>query len=131
MNNLNSSHLIRNKDLNYYQPHNMREINRNDDRQIDNTPAWKKKKEGELKEDSSNKFPLFVISAGIFKYSAAVKPRPIPLDINDGFPGIRMRFVTSDTNKAIFCTHVDSRAGMNVINFRLHQCIMITNPDIL
>ena len=42
-----------------------------------------------------------------------------------------MIFVTSDTNKATFCTHVDYCAGMNVGNIKLHQWIITNNPDIV
>ena len=66
----------------------------------------KKKKKEQLKEDISNKPPVFVILAGIFKCSAAVQPRPMPLDIDSELPAIHMRFGTSDTNEAKFCTHV-------------------------
>ena len=70
VNNLNSSHLRRNHDLNHYQPQNKdnrREINPDGNVKIGNTPARKKKKEEELKEDSSNKSPLFVISSRILE----------------------------------------------------------------
>ena len=43
---INSIALIfKNLDLTYHQPHNKREKNQDDNRQIDNTPAWKKKRE--------------------------------------------------------------------------------------
>ena len=35
-----------------------------------------------------------------------------------------MRFGTSDTNEAKFCTPVDSCAGMNIGNLKLHQEIV-------
>ena len=46
VNNLNRSHLRRNQNLNYYQPHNNIERNKYGNRKIDNTPERKKKKEG-------------------------------------------------------------------------------------
>ena len=49
LNNLNISHLRRNQALKYYQTHNNRKTNQYGNRKIDNTPAWNKKKEGELK----------------------------------------------------------------------------------
>ena len=67
MNKLNRSHLRINKHLNYYKPHNKRETNQYGNRRIDNSPAWKKKKEGQLKEDSSTKYPLLVIPVRMFK----------------------------------------------------------------
>ena len=42
-----------------------RENNQDGNQEIDNKPEWKNKRE--INEDSSNKFPLFVISSGIFK----------------------------------------------------------------
>ena len=79
----------------------------------------------------SKKPPLFVISAGIFKCSTKIQPRPLSLDIDNEFLAIHIRFGTSDTNKAAFFTHVDSCAGMNVGNLNLHQWIITTNPYIV
>ena len=90
---------------------------------------WKKKKE--ILEDISRKTPLFLISAGIFKCSATIQPRQMPLDIDNRLPAIHIRFGTSDTNEATFCSHVDSYAGANVRNLKLHQWIITTNPDIV
>ena len=42
-----------------------------------------------------------------------------------------MRSVTSDTNEATFFTHIDSCAGINVGNLKLHQCIITNNTEIL
>ena len=53
------------------------------------------------------------------------------LDLDNGLPPIHIIFGASDTNEAEFCTHVDSCAGMNVGNLKLHPCIMTTNPDIV
>ena len=53
------------------------------------------------------------------------------MDIDNELPTIHMRSRTSDKNKATFCTHVNSCAGMNVGNLRLHQFITTTNPDIV
>ena len=53
------------------------------------------------------------------------------LDIDNGLPTIHMRFGTSDTNEATFFTHVDSCAGMNVGDLKLHQWIIINNSDIV
>ena len=102
VNNLNSSHLWINQYLNYYQPHNKREINQDGNWKIYDTPAWKNKKEGELREDISKKYPLFAISAVMFKFSAAVQPRPMILDIDNYLPAMHMRFGTSDKNEATF-----------------------------
>ena len=55
----------------------------------------------------------------------------MPLNINNGLPVIRMRFGTSDTNEATFCTYVDSCAGINYGNLKLHQWIITNNPDIV
>ena len=65
-------------------------------RKIDNTPAWKKKKE--IKEYISKESQLFVISDGIFKCSATIQPKPMPLDLNNMLPAIHMIFGNSDTN---------------------------------
>ena len=55
----------------------------------------------------------------------------MPLDIDNGLPAIHMQFGTSDTNEATFFTHVDSCAVMNIVNLKLHQWIITTNPDIV
>ena len=76
MNNLNISHLRRNNrvreqyDVNYYQPQNKDikiESNTDGNTKITHTPEQKNNKEGKLKEYSSKKSPLFVISSRIFK----------------------------------------------------------------
>ena len=90
---------------------------------------WKKKRE--LNEDNSKKSPLLVISAGIFRFSSTIQPRPMPLDIDNGLPAIYMRFGTSDTDEATFCTHVNYCVEMNVGNIKIHQWIITTNPEIL
>ena len=131
MNNLNISHLRRNQDLNYYQPYNNRESNQYGNRNINNKPAGKKKKEGELKEEISNKSPLVIISDALFKYSATVQPIPMSLDIDNGLPAIHMIFGTSNMNAETFFTHVNSCPGMNLGNIRLHKLIITTNPDIV
>ena len=53
----------------------------------------------------------------------------MPLDIDNGLPIIHMRFGTSGTNKSTFCTHVDSCAGMDVVNLKLQLWIITTNPE--
>ena len=98
-------------------------------RKIDNTPAWKKKKE--IKEYISKESQLFVISDGIFKCSATIQPIPMPLDLDNGLPTIHMRLGTSDTNEETFFTHFDSCAGMNIGNLKLYQWIITTNPDLV
>ena len=50
----------------------------------------------------SKNVALFVISDGIFKYSATVQTRKIPLDIDNGLPAIHMRLGTSDMNEVTF-----------------------------
>ena len=102
-----------------------------DIRKIDYTPALNKKKEGETKEYRSKKCLLLVISAGIFKFSATIQPRPMPLDINNGLPEMHMRFGTSDIYEATFFTHVNSCTGTNVGNLKIHQYIITNNPNIV
>ena len=131
MNNLNSYHLKQNQYLNCYQPQNKIENNQYGNWNIHNTPAWNNKKEIGPKEYSSKKSPLFIISAGMFKFSSTIKPRPIPLDIDYGLPKIHTRFGTSDTDESTFFTRVDSCAWMNVRNLKLKQWIVTNNPDIV
>ena len=40
---------------------------------------------------------------------------------------MHMRFFTSNTNEAKFCTHVDSCVGISVGNIQQHQWIITTN----
>ena len=53
------------------------------------------------------------------------------LDPDNGLPAIHMIIGTSDTNEAKLCNHVNSCAGMNVGNIKIHQWIITTNPEIL
>ena len=55
----------------------------------------------------------------------------MPLDFDNGLPAMHIIFGTSNKNKATCCTHVDFCAVFNVVNFKLHQWIITTNPDIV
>ena len=127
VNNLNSSHIFKNQDSTYYC--NKREKNRYGNQKIDITPGWKKKRE--INGDSSNKSPLFVISARIFKCSSTIQPRPITLHLDNGLPAIHMIVGTSDTNEVTFCNRVNSCAGMNSGDLKIYQWIITTNPEIV
>ena len=73
------------------------------------------------KKNISNKSLLVIISTGVFKCSATIQPRPIPLDIDNELPSIYIIFVSSDKNGETFFTHVDYCAGINVVNLTLHH----------
>ena len=55
----------------------------------------------------------------------------MPSDLDNGLPTINMRSGTLDTNETKFCAHVNSCAGINVVNVILHQWIITTNPYIV
>ena len=57
--------------------------------------------------------------------------RQIPLKISNDLPVIEIQFGKNDQNETSFLCHVDSCAGMNTGNLRLHQWIITTYPSIV
>ena len=92
-------------------------------------------KDNELIKDEPNekRGRLCVVSAGIFVSKLAEEKitRQMPLDIDNGLPGILLRLGTDNQSDTCFLCHIDSCAAMNTGNLLLHQFIITTHPSIV
>ena len=125
-----------------YQPDAQQEHNRDNNRAIDNTPAWMKEQESvdtptasantvTFADDKSSKKPhLSIVYAGIFA-SSAKESRPMPLELDNSLPAINLCFGSTDDNEVVFPCHVDSCAAMNAGNLRVHQWVITHHPEIV
>lgn len=75
---------------------------------------------------------MFVTTASLLQHTMPTPVQPMPLDLDNGLPGIVFRFgnVTDDNTPSWLC-HLDSCAGMNTGNLALHQYIMTKYPHIV
>ena len=102
-------------------------------RPIDNRPAWltqsdtpgsAKRIDFDLKEDKIEDEPnhkqgrLCVVSASVFVSKLAQERiiRQMPLDLDNGLPGILLRLGNKQSNSTCFLCHVDSCTAMNTGN---------------
>jgi hypothetical protein len=118
-----------------------------------NTPAWMErddKKHPRSHDNGSNSDTqrikredpaapqgrLWTTSATLLQHDSTNLSRPMPLDLDNGLPGIVLRFDSKPTepteNKppAWLC-HLDSCAGMNTGNLAIHQYIITKHPSIV
>ena len=87
--------------------------------------------EDDIPEDSPPKRNrLYVLSASLFK-NTATTTRHMPLDLDNGLPGILIRCGTEDKNESSFVCLVDTCAAMNTGNLKVHQWIMTQYPEIV
>ncbi len=85
----------------------------------------------EIKEDSPPKRTrLYVVSASILRSSVA-PTRQMPLDLDNGLPGILVRFGSTDEEEISFTCLVDTCAAMNTGNLKVHQWIMTQYPSLV
>ena len=77
-------------------------------------------------ERVTKKGRLFALSASIFNQNSK-SIRQMPLDLDNGLPGIAIRF----TNDIFFLNHVDTCAAMNTGNLLVHQWIISNHPSIV
>ena len=115
-------------------------------RQVDNRPSWLTNtqspgptkrvnfadNEQDIKDEPNHKQGrLCVVSAGIFLSNLARERiiRQMPLDLDNGLPGILLRVGKDHSTSTCFLCHVDSCAAMNTGNLLLHQYIMTTYPE--
>ena len=74
---------------------------------------------------------LFVTSGRVLVSTLAAKGAPMPLDVDNGLPGIEMRLGTTDDTEVTFICHVDTCAAMSTGNLQIHEWIMTTYPEIV
>ena len=117
-------------------------------RPVDNRPAWMTQtpqkdsakrvdfedKATILEDEPSQKHGrLCVMTADLFisKLAPEGVPRQMPLDLDNGLPGILLRLGITAASEICFLCHVDSCAAMNTGNLLLHQYIITQHPSIV
>ena len=63
----------------------------------------------------------WVISAEVLNTSATAYIKPMPLDVDNGLPGVEIWFGSDDNNEVGFVCHLDTCAAMNTGNLLTHQ----------
>ena len=73
----------------------------------------------------------WVISAMVLNTTATPYIKPMPLDVDNGLPGIEMWYGSTDDNEVGFMCHLDTCAAMNTGNLLTHQWLMTKYPHIV
>ena len=103
-------------------------------------PSPQKRVDFDLKQNSGiedeptdKRGRLCVVTAGIFISNLAQERiiRSMPLDLDNGLPGILLRLGRDARSETCFLCHVDSCAAMNTGNLLLHQYIITNHPEIV
>ena len=95
----------------------------NDDRQrdVDNTPSWiQKRKRVRFPTNKSGEPSVMVISAACFNITPGGRAKPMPIMIDNGLPAIAIRFGPDKDKEISFKVSLDSCAGLNIGNLRVH-----------
>ena len=76
--------------------------------------------------------PLWITTAHLLQHQQGPTTRPMPLDLDNGLPGITMKF-GKDRNApgASFLCHLDTCAGMSTGRLDVHKCIATRFPSIV
>ena len=83
-------------------------------------------------EPTSDHNPLFVTTATLLQHNPGSSARPMPLDLDNGLPGITMKFGKNrDAPTTSFLCHLDSCAGMSTGRLDVHKCIATKFPSIV
>ena len=70
---------------------------------------------------------IMLLSANIFSNTTA--PPPMPLDLDNSLPGVRIEIGMNSQHTPNFLAHIDTCAAMNTGNLLLHQWIITTYPQ--
>ena len=112
-------------------------------RDVDNRPAWMSRKRDDDKnkevafEDTPIDVPrkkinrLWAYSANIFISDTTSSTPPMPLDVDNGLPGIELWFGTSQEDELCFICHMDTCAAMNTGNLTVHKWLMTKYPHLV
>ena len=114
-------------------------------RPVDNRPAWlsqldeargKQVRFGDdshraVQDDRSPKHHrAFVVTSGSLLQTNSTAIRQMPLDLDNGLPGILARFGSNEHNEVNFICLINTCA-MNTGNLQVHQWLMTTYPEIV
>ena len=79
--------------------------------------------------EEASKQPLWVTSARILQHSSGIHSQPMPLDLDNGLPGIVFRVGNpTTTQETSFLCHLDTCAGMNTGKLSVHRCLATRFP---
>ena len=74
---------------------------------------------------------LWAYTANIFVSDTSSTTPPMPLDVDNGLPGIELWFGTSTKNEISFICHMDTCAAMNTGNLTVHKWLMSKYPHLV
>ena len=108
------------------------------DRSMENRPAWMSKKVSDKrvgfvdpqdtpKDKQRKKSRLWISSMNIMVNDTLSISPPMPLDVDNGFPGIEVCFGISSENEFGYMCHIDTCAAMNTGDLLVHQWLMTTH----
>ena len=81
--------------------------------------------------DKATKPASFVVNAACYNTGTGNRARPMPINIDNGLPAISMRFGDTDDGEVAFRVSIDSCAGLNIGNLKVHQWVATTYPHIV
>ena len=123
---------------NYYQPDPAPSLDAapmeddNKRKAMDNRPSWMDKRtKVQFPTDKSTKPASFVVNAACYNTCTGTRARPMPIDIDNGLPAVAMRFGDTDEGEVAFRVSIDSCAGLNIGNLKIHQWVATTYPHIV
>ena len=83
------------------------------------------------KDEQRKKSCLWIFSVNILVNDTLSISPPIPLDVDNGLPGIELWFGTSSENEVGYMCHMDTCAAMNTGNLMVCQWIMTIHPHLV
>ena len=111
-------------------------------RGIDNRPAWQTRNQASqrvafneegvaLSDAQRKKSRLWVFSAVILEVSQHIATPPMPIEVDNGLPGIELWFGREETDEIGLLCHMDTCAAMNTGNLAVHQWLITTQPHLV
>ena len=111
-------------------------------RQIENRPAWMtqnnesekmgfEEKDTNTEDTRRKRGRIWVFPANILIRDAATVTPPMPLDVDNGLPGIELWFGTYMDHEVGFICHMDICTAMNTGNLLIHKWLMTKHPHLV
>ena len=115
----------------------------NTPRNVDNRPAWRTHNNNNGKRRISSDISSFPSDeprkkgrAWVFTAQIIVTPTlainsPMPLDVDNGLPGVELWFGHESVSEVGLLCHLDSCAAINTGNLHVHQCLITAHPHLV
>ena len=111
-------------------------------RNMDNRPSWMTVTGNEKRvgfepdnttpqDNQRKKGRLWVFSANILVSNAQIIAPPMPLDVDNGLPGIELWLGNDAKDEMCFICHMDTCAAMNTCNLAVHQWLMTSHSHLV